>query len=56
MEEHRGNAEELYAVGSTLGWSLLGSRVRVRDASENLGESTIAITFLSASRQDLLNS
>ena len=34
----------------------MGSRARVHDASENLGESTIAINFLRTSRQDFLDS
>ena len=34
----------------------MGPRARVHDASEDLDESTIAIDFLSASRQDLLDS
>ena len=34
----------------------MGPRARIHDASENLGESTIAINFLRTSRQDLLGS
>ena len=56
MEERRGNAGEPYAVKSTLGWSLVGPRALVNNVSESLGEPTIKINFLSASRQDLLDS
>ena len=56
MEERRGNAGEPYAVKSTLGWSLVGPRALVNNASESLREPTIKINFLSASRQDLLDS
>ena len=56
MEERRGNAGEPYAVKSTLGWSLVGPRALVNNVSESLDEPTIKINFLSASRQDLLDS
>ena len=56
MEEHRGNAGEPYAVKYSLGWSLVGPTALVNNASESLGELTININFLSASRQDLLDS
>ena len=56
MDERRGNAREPYEFRSTLGWSLVRPRARVHDASDNIGEFTIAIDFLSASRQDLLDS
>ena len=56
MGERHANAGKPYAVTSTLGWSLVGLRAGVHDASENLEESAIAINFLSSSKQDLLDS
>ena len=56
IEERHGNAGEPYAVKSTLGWSLVGPRALVNNVSESLGEPTIKINFLCASRQDLLDS
>ena len=53
-KESRIDAGKPYAIGSTLEWFLVGLRARVYDASKNLGECTVAINFLSASRKKLV--